>query len=72
MSQVLGREYLLFRILLLVISFILQIQLLHIQHLPLCKRLATIACKGSKSDRIPEDFFLSQWDLQTLPGPQAN
>jgi hypothetical protein len=35
-------------------------------------RLATIACKGSKSDRIPEDFFLSQWDLQTLAGPRAN
>jgi hypothetical protein len=35
-------------------------------------RLATIACKGSKSNRRLEDFFLSQWDLQTLPESWAN
>ncbi len=35
-------------------------------------RLATIACKGSKSNRRLEDFFLSQWDLRTLPESWAN
>ncbi len=39
MHQVQGGECLLFGILLLVTSFTLQIQSLHIQHLPLCKRL---------------------------------
>ncbi len=39
MHQVQAGECLLFGILLLVTSLILQIQSLHIQHLPLCKRL---------------------------------